>query len=94
MEAGAGGSWSQCVPSQEAERDKCWHSAHCLLLIQAGTPLRGLGLPTFGMGFPSMVKSFQKHCHGQLKRCEVMLALKSIKLTMTVNQQKCLRRTA
>lgn len=94
MEAGPGGSWSQCILSQEAERDECSHSAYCPLFIQAGTPLCGLGLPTFGMGFPSTVKYFQTHSHGRLKRCVVMLTLKSIKLTMTVNQHECLIRTA
>lgn len=94
MEAGPGGSWSQCILSQGAERDEFSHSAYCPLFIQAGTPLCGLGLPTFGMGFPSTVKSFQTHSHGRLKRCVVMLTLKSIKLTMTVNQHECLIRTA
>ena len=44
--AGALGSWLHCIHSQEAERDGCWCSAHCLLFIQSRTPAHRMALPT------------------------------------------------
>lgn len=35
---------SHVAPSQEADRDECWYSAHVFLFIQSGTPAHGMVL--------------------------------------------------
>lgn len=46
MAVGVFGSWSHCVPSEEADRSKCWCLTHFLLFIQFGTSGHGTVLPT------------------------------------------------
>lgn len=78
------GSWSQCMQSQGAKRDKCQGSAPFLLLVQSGTPACGM-VPPKGAGLIKIIL----HRHAQTLFSQVILDL--IKLTIQIHRHNSQR---